>query len=82
MVQFVQHFQNGFFTRLQREDAVVPEVVSQCLADVEQIELVLVVLVGERLDDVLVSVTDDRRVVSDCVDIIEVGSRLVPVSVD
>ena len=65
-----------------REDAVVPEVVVKRPTDVDEIELVITSFVGKGRDDTLISVTDDRRVVSDCVDIIEVGCCLVPISVD
>ena len=47
----------------------------------DEIELMVTIFVGKGRDDALISVTDDCRVVSDCVDVIEVGSCLVPVSV-
>jgi len=43
---------------------------------------VVTVFVGKGCDDAAISVTDDRRVVSDCADIIEFGGSFVPVSVD
>ena len=48
----------------------------------DEIELVTTIFVGKGRGDALISVTDDRRVVSDCVDVIEVGGCLVSVSVD
>jgi len=67
---------------VQGEDAIVPEGVTQRSADVDEIELVVTVFVGKGCDDAAISVTDDRRVVSDCADIIEFGGSFVPVSVD
>jgi len=58
---------------VQGEDAIVPEGVTQRSADVDEIELVVTVFVGKGCDDAAISVTDDRRVVSDCADIIEFG---------
>jgi len=49
---------------------------------VDEIELVITGFVGKGRDDTFISVTDDRRVVSDCVDVIEVSGCLIPVSVD
>jgi hypothetical protein len=48
---------------------------------VDEIGLVIVVFVGKGRNDTVISVTDDRRVVSDCVDVIEVGGCLVLISV-
>jgi hypothetical protein len=82
MEHLVDHLRDDLVPPIQGEHAVVPEVVVKRSADVDEIELVIAVFVGKGRDDALISVTDDRRVVSDCVDVIEIGCCLVPVSVD
>jgi len=82
MEHLVDHLRNDLLPTVQGEDAIVPEGVTQRSADVDEIELVVTVFVGKGCDDAAISVTDDRRVVSDCADIIEFGGSFVPVSVD
>jgi len=82
MEHLVDHLRNDLLPTVQGEDAIVPEGVTQRSADVDEIELVVTVFVGKGCDDAVISVTDDRRVVSDCADIIEFGGSFVPVSVD
>ena len=48
----------------------------------DEVKLVIAVFVGKGRDDAVISVTDDRRVVSDCVNLIEIGSCLVPVGIN
>lgn len=82
MEHLVDHLQNDLGATLQREHAVIPESVVQRSADVDEIKLVGMSFVSKRLNDTAFSVTDDRRVISDCIDGIENGSCLVPLSVD
>jgi len=82
MEHLVDHLRNDLLPTVQGEDAIVPEGVTQRSADVDEIEAVVTVFVGKGCDDAAISVTDDRRVVSDCADIIEFGGSFVPVSVD
>jgi len=69
MEHLVDHLRNDLLPTVQGEDAIVPEGVTQRSADVDEIELVVTVFVGKGCDDAVISVTDDRRVVSDCADI-------------
>ena len=48
----------------------------------DEIELMFAAFVGKRRDNTGIRVTDDRSVVSDCINIVESGCCLVPVSVD
>ena len=79
--QLVHHLRNDRSAPIQREDAVLPEIVAQRTADVDEIELVVVAFVGESRGDSIVFVTDDRRVVSNCIDVVEFASGFLPVSI-
>ncbi len=64
------------------ERTVFPELVAGRPSHVDQIRLVAAVVGGERLDESLFGVTDDRRVVSDRLGFIEGGGGVVPRVVD
>ena len=82
MEHLVDHLRDDLVPPFQREHIVVPEVVGRVPSDVNKIKLVGTVFTTKWCDDAVLSVTDDRRVVSDCVDLIESGGCLVPVSID
>jgi len=82
MEHLVDHLRNDLLPTVQGEDAIVPEGVTPAFGRRGRDRLVVTVFVGKGCDDAAISVTDDRRVVSDCADIIEFGGSFVPVSVD
>lgn len=40
------------------------------------------ILVAESCDNALISITDDRGVVSDCADIVKIGGCFVPIGIE
>jgi len=81
MEHLVDHLRDDVVALIQREDTVIPEIVVKRSADMDEVELVLAVLVSKSRDDTIITVTDDRGVVSDCIHVIEFRSSLVPVSI-
>lgn len=47
----------------------------------DEIKLVVTVVVSKGRDDTVITVTDDRGVVGDCIYVIKFGSSLVPIRI-
>ena len=82
MKYLTNHLRDDLSALIQRDYAIVPEIVVQGSTNVDEIELMITILVGKGYHNALITVTDDCRVISDCVDIVEFSGRLVPVSID
>ena len=63
MKHLVDHFRDDLGAPPQGEHAVIPEVVTQRPANVDEIKLMFPGFVGKRRDDTVISVTDDRIVI-------------------
>lgn len=82
MKQLITDFRDDSFAFLQRQYAINRQPVSERPWDMDKVTLMCACLFSKRVHEAGLTVTDDRRVVSDCVFLVKRISYLIPSSVD